>query len=328
MEKDKIVKIGLILVLTLIFFYWGFNFLKGKNVFTETNVYYAEYERIDGLKKNASVLLRGHKIGQVTDISFSSIQYNSITVEMSIDNTIKLPENTIAKIFSSDLMGSKSIDLILPPVDKKNVERMQDGDYFTSQIEGSLQDQVRLEMAPLKKQAEQLLQQTSVALEQVKYVLNENTGNHLKESFIRIQKAVDAIHNSSVTIDTILTNGSDQIQKTLIHIEKITKTFSGKEKEIDLIVDNFAAVSDSLAKSDIKRTITSTDSVMQELHLIMKQINSGEGSLGPLLQNEDLYNNLESASGKLDQLIEDINENPKRYVSFPLFGKSQKNKSE
>jgi phospholipid/cholesterol/gamma-HCH transport system substrate-binding protein len=317
-EKDKIIKIGLIVVLTVVFFYWGFNFLKGKNVFTQTNTYYAHYERTDGLQKNAAVLMRGHKIGQVTDITFTTSRYESLTVEMTIDKSIELPEYTIARIFSSDIMGTKSVDLILPDIEDNVYEVMKNGDFFVSEIEGSLQDQVRLQMAPLKKQAEDLIEQTSVAIEQVKYVLNENTGRQLKESFIKIQKAVDAIHNSSVTIDTILTNGNTNIQRTLSHVEKITKTVSDKDQEIARIIESFASISDSLAQSNVKETIMLTDSVMTELNGIIAKINAGEGSMGALIQNKDLYDNLEASSQKLDALLLDINENPKRYVSFPL----------
>jgi len=228
-EKDKAIKIGLILVITMGVFFWGFNFLKGKNVFTQTNTYYAYYERIDGLQPSASVLLRGHKIGQVTDIYFSSEKYESLTIELSIDKSIKIPENTIARIFSSDIMGSKSIDLILPySKENEDIAILDDNSVLLSEIEGSLQDQVRLEMAPLKKQAELLIERTAVAIDQVKYVLNESTGEQLRSSFIKIQKAVDAIHNSSVTIDSVLSTGNHNIQRVLMHVENITKTFSEK----------------------------------------------------------------------------------------------------
>ena len=328
MEKDKAIKIGLILVITMGVFFWGFNFLKGKNVFTQTNTYYAYYERIDGLQPSASVLLRGHKIGQVTDIYFSSEKYESLTIELSIDKSIKIPENTIARIFSSDIMGSKSIDLILPySKENEDIAILDDNSVLLSEIEGSLQDQVRLEMAPLKKQAELLIERTAVAIDQVKYVLNESTGEQLRSSFIKIQKAVDAIHNSSVTIDSVLSTGNHNIQRVLMHVENITKTFSDKSEDIQLIVENIASISDTLARANIAETVLMTDSVMTELSIVLQRVNAGEGSLGALLQSDELYKNLEKSSLNLDKLLLDVKENPKRYVSFPILNFSRDKKA-
>lgn len=320
MERDKTIKIGLIVIITLGIFYWGFNFLKGKNVFTKSNTYYAFYERIEGLQTNATIHLRGHRVGQVTKIYFSDNSYESLTIEMSINKNVYLPENTIARIISSDILGSKAVELILPYSDfRDDIAIIPNKGILLSDVEGSLQDQVRLEMAPLRRQAELLLERTSVAIDQVKFVLNESTGEYLQESFLKIQDAVDAIYSSSVTIDTILSTGNKNIQKVLSHIENITKTFSDRSEEIHLIIESLAAITDSVAQANITHTLLMTDSVMTELSGILQKVNAGEGTLGALLNDEDLYKNLEATSKNLEKLIEDVHKNPKRYVSFPIF---------
>jgi phospholipid/cholesterol/gamma-HCH transport system substrate-binding protein len=325
-EKDKAIKIGLLLVITIGFLYWGFNFLKGKNVFTRTNTYYAYYERIDGLQPSASILLRGYKIGQVTDIYFTNKKYESLTIEMSIDESVEIPENTIAQIFSSDIMGTKSINLIMPYSQaNEDVVILSHNSILLSDIEGGLQDQVRLEMAPLKKQVELLIEQAAVAIEQIKYVLNESTGEELRSSFVKIQQAVDAIRNSSVTIDSVLSNHN--IQNVLAHVENITKTISNKSDDIQEIVDNVASFSNALAQANIAETVLMTDSVLTELNVVLQRVNAGEGSLGTLLQSDELYKNLETSSMNLDKLLRDVKENPKRYVSFPIFNFSRDKKN-
>lgn len=327
MEKDKAIKIGLLLVIMFGILYWGFNFLKGKNVFTKEYTYFATYERIDGLQKNSTIYLRGHKVGQVTNIYFTSKNYESITLEFAIDKTVEIPTNTIARIFSSDIMGTKSIDLIIPHiVNSQKVEILPDKSILIPDVEGSLTDQVRLEMAPLKKQIEKLMESTGTAIDQLKFVLNEKTGESLRTSFLKIQNAVDAMQHSSVTIDTILTNANHNIQKLLGNIESITNNINTKNQEIDNIITNFSNISDTLAKANIAQTIYKTESVMTELGEILDKVNKGEGTLGALVQNQNLYNNLEATSKQLDNLILDIQKNPKRYVSFPImnFNKNQK----
>lgn len=326
MEKDKAIKIGLLLVIMAGVLIWGFNFLKGKNVFTKEYTYYTQYDRIEGLQKNSGIFLRGHKVGQVTDIYFTSEAYESITVKLAINKQIALPQNTIARIFSSDIMGTKSIDLILP-VSKfsDEVTILRNNDKLIADIEGSLTDQVRLEMAPLKKQVEKLMESTQTALEQFKFVINEKTGESIRISFVKIQNAVDAIQHSSVTIDTILTTANTNIQGLLKNIESITSNIDAKNDDINNIITNFSKVSDTLAHANIAETIKKTDETMTELSTMLEKINNGEGTVGALMKNKELYNNLEKSSKQLNNLLEDIQKRPKRYVSFPLmnFGKSE-----
>ncbi len=320
MEKNKAIQIGLLLVIISGILYWGINFLSGKNVFTKTNTYYAYYNRIDGLQPNSNILLRGHKVGQVQDIYFTDSKYEQITVELSISKEILLQKNTIARIFSSDLMGTKSIDLVIKHTEEDSLRNsiLQDGATLTSETEESLTDQVRIQMMPIKKQAEKLLLTASTAIDQMKYVINENTGVQLKTSFEKVQLTLDALHNSSQRIDTLL--ASDKIKGILHHVESITHNVSNKGEEIESIIANFSTLSDSLAKANIAETIANTDSVMTELSIILDKVNKGEGTLGALLQNDELYNNLEASSINLDKLLLDVKENPKRYVSFPIFG--------
>lgn len=323
MEKDKAIKIGLLLVITAGILYWGFNFLSGKNVFTQTNTYYAKYERIDGLQKNASILLRGHKIGQVQDIYFTDNQYKVLMVELSIDKDILIPSNAKARIFSSDLMGTKSIDLILPQSKKDKMVANQilfDGDSISTEIEGSLQDQVRIEMLPVKEQAEKLMETAASAIEKIDLVLNETTGKQLATSFEKIQSTLDALHNSSVTLDTILTKSNHNIQGVLRNVASITQNISNKGEEIEQIIANFEQISDTIAKANIAETILMTDSVMTEFSILLDQINNGNGSFSALVKDEALYNNLEATTKNLNVLIKDIEDNPKKYVHFSLFG--------
>lgn len=326
MEKDKAIKIGLLVAIIAGVLIWGINFCKGKNIFTKENIYYTTYSQVEGLQKNAAVLLRGYKIGHVKDIYFTSSKYDQLTVELSINSDIFLPTTTVAKIFSSDLLGSKAIDIILPETFEEPISYVKNFDTLNSSIEASITDQVRIEVAPLKAQAEKLLESAAVAIDQIKYVVNESNGEELRRCFIKLQGAIDAIHHSGVTLDTIMTNGDENIQHILANINGITTNINEHSDEIGAIIANFSSMSDSISKANITETLVKTENAVTELSQILQQINSGHSSIGALINDKSLYDNLDQASNQLNSLLIDVQKHPKRYVSFPIFGSSKEKK--
>ncbi|MBR5434365.1 MAG: MCE family protein [Bacteroidales bacterium] len=326
MEKDKAIKIGLLVAIIAGILIWGINFCKGKNIFTKENIYYTTYSQVEGLQKNAAVLLRGYKIGHVKDIYFTSSKYDQLTVELSINSDIFLPTTTVAKIFSSDLLGSKAIDIILPETFEEPISYVKNFDTLNSSIEASITDQVRIEVAPLKAQAEKLLESAAVAIDQIKYVVNESNGEELRRCFIKLQGAIDAIHHSGVTLDTIMTNGDENIQHILANINGITTNINEHSDEIGAIIANFSSMSDSISKANITETLVKTENAVTELNQILQQINSGHSSIGALINDKSLYDNLDQASNQLNSLLIDVQKHPKRYVSFPIFGSSKEKK--
>ncbi|MCQ2959359.1 MAG: MlaD family protein [Bacteroidales bacterium] len=326
MDKDKAIKIGLLVAIITGVLVWGINFCKGKNLFTSENLYYTTYSQVEGLQKNAAVLLRGYKIGHVKDIYFSSSQYDELTVELSINSDIYLPKTTTAKIFSSDLLGSKAIDIVLPKNFSPEDGYAKNFDTLHSEIEASITDQVRIEVAPLKAQAEKLLESAAVAIDQIKYVVNESNGEELRRCFVKLQNAIDAIHHSGVTLDTILTNGDENIQQILTNVNGITKSINEHSDDLGSIIANFSNMTDSLSKANITNTLTKTEAAVTELNKVLEQVNKGESSLGALINDKALYNNLDDASKQLNSLLIDVQKNPKRYVSFPIFSSSKEKK--
>lgn len=326
MEKDKAIKIGLLVIIIAGILIWGINFCKGKNLFTKENIYYTTYSQVEGLQKNAAVLLRGYKIGHVKEIYFTSSKYDQLTVELSVNSDIYLPKTTLAKIFSSDLLGSKAIDIILPEASDEPIQYAKNFDTLNSAIETSITDQVRIEVAPLKAQAEKLLESAAVAIDQIKYVVNESNGQELRRCFIKLQDAIDAIHHSGVTLDTILTNGDENIQHILANVNGITKNINEHSDEIGAIINNFSNLTDSVSKANITETLTKAETSITEFNQILNQINNGESSLGSLINDKSLYKNLDEASNQLNSLLIDVQKHPKRYVSFPIFSSSKEKK--
>lgn len=324
MKKSTYIKTGIIVLAALSMLVWGINYLKGHDYFKNQDSYFAVYEKIDGLQVASPVLINGFKVGQVREISFLPDRSNRLLVRIMIDNKIQLPEKTIAKIFSSDLMGSKSIELIT----NKNLKLHQPWDTLLAAIEGTLQEQVSLQMLPLKTQAEKLMLDMEQAIATINYIFNEKTRENLSKSFSSIKTTVEKIEHSSFTFDTIVTFQKSRFERIFANVESITSNIRLNNDKITAILSNFAAISDTIKKSEIKNTIIAANQAIEQVYKVFERINDGQGSLGMLVQNDSLYRNLEKASFNLNQLVSDLKENPKRYVRFSIFnfGKEKQKK--
>ncbi len=320
MKISKLTKIGFIVVVSLAILIYGINFLKGENFFVKENYYYVVYDRIDGLEKSSPVLINGYKVGQVSEIHFHPDNLGRLVVNIIVSDQFKLPRNTTAQIFSSDLMGTKEIALIFG----KSEEYHNVGDTLLADIEGSLTEQVSIQMLPLKKKAEDLMQEMEKAIEVVKYVFNEKTRDNLNKSFASIKSAVYSLEHSSSTLDTIVTSEKGKLEKIFSNVESISQNLRNNNEQITKVINNFSAISDTILQSEISSTITKASIALTEVNNIVEKINNGEGTIGMLVHNDTLYNHLEDASYNLSRLVEDLRINPKRYVHYSLidFGRN------
>lgn len=307
------IKIGIVTIVSLGMIVWGVSYLKGKNFFMKQNNYYIVYQEVEGLTESGEVVLNGLKVGNINHITYS-IKPKGILVEISIEDKYKLPKFTRAEIFSSDLMGTKAIRLDLGIWE----EMHQPWDTLLPAAEPSLQDKVGREMLPVKLKAEELMMEMQKVLETIKYIFNESTRENLSKSFESIKITLSNLESSSISLDTLLSNGSGKIQRILSNIESISTNLRDNNEELATIIQNFEQISDTLAKAEIASTISSAESALKQANIVIERINKGEGTLGLLLNNDTLYNKLEDAASNLDKLMIDLKENPKRYIHFSL----------
>ena len=324
MKIRQEVKIGFFILLAIVILIWGLNYLKGINIFSAKDKYYAIYDRIEGLQENAPVLLKGFKIGIVGNIYFENDNKEDIFVEIMIDRDFRLPLNTMAIIFSSDLMGSKSIKLMPSNSDKFH----EVGDTLISLVEADLTEQVSVQMLPLKSKAEDLMKEMQEALEVVRLLFNERTRDNLIKSIESIKSTINNLNNTSYAIDSVLNVEKDNLSDIISNIESITKAIRENNQEISLAIQNISAISDSIARSNLTATINNINSAFAEINEITRKINSGEGSAGALVNNDTLYYNLDKTVKDLDILIKDINKNPGKYINISVFGAGENKKKD
>lgn len=315
MRYKKEIITGIVFVAALALFIWGFNFLKGFNLFKEQRVFYAVYDRVSGLSKSNPVSVNGLKVGQVSDIYFEPDFSGNIIVELTIETQIPIPKNSVALIYSSDLMGSKAINLQLG----SDSVFVNDGDTLQTNVEASLKEAVNQQIQPLKIKAEELILSMDSVVTVIKEIFNEKARDNLTNSLASIQQTFENLESASYNLDTLVADQKTRLAQIMINLESITNTISKNEDNIDNILANFSTLSDSLAQAKIPQTFENINRVADDVAVIIDKINNGEGSIGMLVNDENLYKDLQKTAEQLHLLMEDIRVNPKRYVRFSLF---------
>jgi phospholipid/cholesterol/gamma-HCH transport system substrate-binding protein len=321
MKIKKEVKIGFIMLLAIALLFWGANYLKGTNLLENNKRFFAIYERVDGLGTSNPVVINGFKVGQVEKISFLPDNSGRLLVKFSVSKeNFRISKDTRAKIISSDILGSKSIELKLG----HSNEELQDLDTLESDIEASLTESVNQQIAPLKRKAEDLIRTVDSAIIMVSAIFNKKARSDLDASFTSIKNSLQTFERTMNQVDGMVKAERDKISGILTHLESITKNLANNNDKLTASLENIEAISDSLAGANLKQTVNNASVAMSEVSEVMRKINQGEGSLGQLINNDTLYVNLERAADDLDKLMLDMRLNPERYVHFSIFGRKKK----
>ncbi len=312
-NTKQLITIGLIFIITIIAFIWGFNFLKGRSIFKKQYKYYAVYANISGLTEGADVTISGRKIGQVYNIKFTNGKTPKLVVEIILEHNIKIPKNSIAEIYSLDFMGTKGIRIIY---DTTSTDYYNIGDTLKSSIEKDLMQEVNEQLLPLKRRTEQILSSFDSVLTIIQAIFNKNTQNNLYSSFNDISLTIKHIEHTTYVLDTLLSKPSGRINKTISALAALSQLLQKNKDTLQLIFNNLQVISDSLKNSNIPLLITNTQKTMQKLNDILTKINNGKGDLGKFVNNDSLYNALTKISNNLNIILEDFKLNPKHYLNI------------
>jgi len=320
MKITKEVRIGIIVFTAIVLTYWGLNYLKGQDIFTSQKAIYAVYNRVEGLLPSNVVQVNGYKIGYVKSINLMPDHSGRLVISMHIKSELKIPKNSTAQIFSTDLLGTKGVQLLFG----NSKEDVEDGDTLPSSVQGSLGDAVSAEVAPIKERAENLLASLDSVAAVFREVFNQETKVHLKKSFESISRALNSIDNIATTVDTMLGKKNGRLKVLLDNLESITSNIKNHNNQIGDVIDNFAGITDTLRRANLSQTILNLQKTLDKTSSVFDKVNKGEGTLGLLVNDDSLYINLNNTAHDLDLLVKDMNANPKKYVHFSVFGSSGK----
>lgn len=310
MKLSNEAKVGILVTAAIAALIWGLNYLKGKDLFKARNKYYAVYESVDGLVKSNPIFMNGFRIGIINEITFMPDHSGRLLVSMLIQNDVFVSKNSVARIFSSDLIGTKAmrVDLGNAP------EPAADGDTLVGALESSFAEQFGKEVNPIKRKSEHLIENLDSTTSMLQSIFDPNTKDNLRST-------IQHLNRTMASVDELVGNDRSKLNVMLDNMNSITGNLKQNNQQITTILRNFSSISDSLAQVQFAGTLSAANSVLHEADSVMKKINNGEGSLGMLVNNRDLYVHLDSTAKALNILIDDLNKHPKRYVHFSVFGK-------
>ena len=310
------IKIGIVAILSVVVLVWGLNFLKGTSIFSNNVFYYSIYSDVAGMDVSAPVRINGFNIGKVSDVYFHPNNSGKLVVKFELNNDFKIPINSIATIYNTDLMGTKAIKLVLG----NSLVYASKGDTLYSYSEGDLKDEVNKQVLPLKNKAEDLISSIDSVMTVITTVLDKDARSSLTNSLYSLNRTFSTMELAMLKIDSMIYYNDNRVSNILSNIESISSNIHNNNELISSILKNFESISDSLSKSEIKSTFKNVNNSLDNFNKIMSKIDNGEGTIGLLINDKKLYTNLSNASDQLNQLIIDIKKRPRRYVNFSLIG--------
>lgn len=301
MKYKKEITVAVLAITALFLLYFGFNFLKGINIFNKTNTFVVRYERMNGLVAQSPVYVKGYKVGQVDQIVYDFTKDESFTVWFSVNDDIRLPHGTVVSLVPDGLISGEALELQIP----------------TDSITGwyAAGDTLATSITPgmLNAVAEAVMAQLSPILANLDSVVDVLQGTLTEEKMQAIVANVDG---------------------TLAHVNAITgKADRMMDKQLPQLVDSvqmavndLRRITDNLSGTDLKATVARVDGAVEEVKVLVAKANSGEGTLGLLLNDKKLYQDIDNTVQSADSLLTDLKAHPKRYVQFSLFGGKDKEK--
>lgn len=304
MKFTKEVGIGILVILGTLMSVFSYNYLKGINLFEKTRTFKVVYTKVDGLSPSNPVTLNGYKIGKVQRINFNSNDTKELIVDIVIENDVKFSKTSKAELYETGLIGGKAI-AIIPDYDNNAVA--ESGDYLIGSVKPGLTDLVNQIMPQIQLQLEAVMKKAGVVLSNINTLFDEETKESLKSSIDEFASLTNSLSETSGNINDFIKDNSPNLTTT---IDNLNAT-SLKMKDM----------SNSMSEVDLNLILTNLDSTISNLNNITNKLNQGEGTLGKLIYDDGLFKNLDNATKNLEELIEDIKLNPKRYVHFSIFGK-------
>jgi phospholipid/cholesterol/gamma-HCH transport system substrate-binding protein len=265
------------------------------------------------------VQINGLKIGQITQISFHPDNSGRIMVVFEVSSDYPIPSNSVALIHSISLLGENVIALELG----NSFDMALSGDTLASGTDGNLSDAVYEQIAPLKAKAEKLLNTLDTAVSQLTGFLNDNTRQDFIKTFESLRSTFENLERTTYALDLIVENNTDSINQFVGNLTSISRTLKDNGENLDNILTNFSDLSDTIAKANVHEALISLNDVISRTDTIMTKIDRGDGSIGKLINDPGLYENLEEASNSLNRLILDIKYNPNKYVQVSVFGSKE-----
>ncbi|PKB18960.1 MlaD family protein [Flavobacterium sp. 5] len=305
MKITREIKTAILVITSILLFIWGYSYLKGNDLFNSYKFFYAEYENVEGLAPSAPVTINGLIIGKVKSITLT--EKGTLLVQLQINTDFPISKSSTAVIYDASLIGGKQL-AIHPNYADKNIA--ESGDYLKGVIEVSLVDSLGDKVSPAMAKVEKLMSSADQLVVSFNEVLDAKGKADLKKSLAELSATMEQFHKVAANANVILEENKGQLKGVVTNFNKVS--------------DNFVKISDSLNKADLGQTVKNLNATLSKVDGIMKGIESGKGTMGKLMNDDALYQNLAKTSRELELLLQDVRLNPTRYVNVSVFGKKNK----
>jgi len=338
------VKVGLLAIVAAVLLYLGFNFLRGTSVFNKQRTFYVVYDDVAGLVTSSPVHFKGMTVGMVSGIDILDNANRDLLVTLTVDNEdVKLPANTAAQIYSPGIIEDRAIQLLINPTARdKNVRPnfsnlIEDGDTLVSDKADDIQDVVYAEVLPVKEKAEVMLGSIDSVLQIIQGIFNERAKRNIQTSLGTIESTLGNFEVTTNKLNTLIDEEQLQFKRIMDNVESITSNLDATNKQVNTIlaqnemkinqlVQNAEDFTMSLKSLELVETIKNANKILADVESKVESINTESGSLGLLLNDDGLYNQLQDMTSTLEGLVEDVQENPKDYFNIKAYLIERKNK--
>lgn len=314
MAISKETKTGILVVLSLIVVIAGSYFLKGFNLFSSDKSYNCYFDNVQGLIPSATVQVKGMVVGTVSEVVLQG--KDKVKVVIAVNKKVHLPEGTTAALFSPDLMSGKALRLDLG----EGTKILDAGATIPAKMELGMLDKVSSQISPVMDNAKLIMLRLDSITASVQSIMSPAAKKNIESSVASLEITM----KNFAALSTSLNKESAQLAGIIRNANTITANVANNSKNIDAVMSNLKTTTDKLSKADLEKTINKLQSTLDQTSTLLAKINSGEGSLGMLANDKQLYINLSKSMSSLDKLLDDLKAHPSRYINIRVFGKAPK----
>lgn len=313
MKLTNETKIGALALSAIIILIVGFYYLKGKNLFNRPKRLYAVFHKVDGLAIANPVIINGLQIGTVYEMVEKDVNLDSIIVTINMEKKeVRIPANSLAYI-NKDLLGTASLAIELG----NSTAYIDDGGTLNTKITTGLADEVKASINPALNKVNGTLESLDSLIEVVGGTFDPST----KTNFQRI---IANLTQSTASLQGLLSSQNGMLAKSLNNLNLVTSNLAGNNETINRTFTNLDSTTAKFARLDLEATLTNLNTTVSQLDSIVAKVNNPTGSVGLLLNDRKLYQNLENTTRSLNILMDDIRVHPRNYVNVSIFGKKNK----
>jgi phospholipid/cholesterol/gamma-HCH transport system substrate-binding protein len=304
LKLSKEIKTGTLVILGIVLFVFGFNYLKGENLLDSSRTFFTEYENVEGLMPSTPVTINGKGVGKVQEIYFKEDGSGKLVVKLMVDSDFKFSKNSRAELYEAGLIGGKAV-AIVPAYD--NAELAKDQSYLQGTIKAGLSELLNQKLTPLQGKIEAMMVSADSLLQNLNDVFDAKAKANLKTSIAGLSATLESFKGTSISLNQIVAGNQEKISSVLTNADKS--------------LANLSSITNSLSETDLGKTVKELDGSLKNFNQILASIENGEGTMGKLINDDALYNNLKGASKEMEELLEDIKLHPKRY--FRILSKKE-----